>query len=168
MGRLRVLERPVLRRPVLKRPVLKRPAIKTATARHLAKERRMTGARTSTLAGLRGSIARIESDVAAAATAADRVTLGHAAADAALEGGLVLGAVHEIFAEGRQSAAATGFVAGLARRVSVRRPLLWVRQDFAEQEAGALSMSGFSELGLDPRLVVSVRAPDVETGPRTT
>jgi protein ImuA len=128
----------------------------------------MTGARTSTLAGLRGSIARIESDVAAAATAADRVTLGHAAADAALEGGLVLGAVHEIFAEGRQSAAATGFVAGLARRVSVRRPLLWVRQDFAEQEAGALSMSGFSELGLDPRLLVSVRAPDVESALRTT
>jgi protein ImuA len=126
----------------------------------------MTGARTSTLASLRGSIARIESDVAAA-TAADRVTLGHEAADAALGGGLALGAVHEIFAEGRQSGAATGFVAGLARRVSARRPLLWVRQDFAEQESGALSMSGFSELGFDPRLVVSVRAPDVEAALRT-
>jgi protein ImuA len=127
----------------------------------------MTGARTSTLASLRGSIARIERDVAAA-IAADRVTLGHEAADAALGGGLARGAVHEIFAEGRQSAAATGFVAGLVRRVSARRPLLWVRQDFAEQESGALSMSGFSELGLDPRLVVSVRAPDVESALRTT
>jgi protein ImuA len=127
----------------------------------------MTGARMSTLATLRGSIARIESDVAAATTAADRVTLGHGLADAALGGGLARGAVHEIFAEGRQSAAATGFVAGLARRVSTRRPLLWVRQDFAEQESGALSMSGFSELGLDPRLVVSVRAPDVESALRT-
>ena len=73
----------------------------------------MTGARTSTLATLRGSIARIESQEA---SAPDRVTLGHVLADAALGGGLALGAVHEIFAEGRQSAAATGFVAGLVRR----------------------------------------------------
>src|SRR5258708_780091 len=137
----------------------------TATADIFRKERRMTGARMSTLATLRGSIARIESNVADA-TAAERVTLGHGLADAALQGGLALGAVHEIFAEGRQSAAATGFVAGLARRVGAR-PLLWVRQDFAELESGALSMSGWSELGLDPRLVVTVRAPDVETALRT-
>jgi protein ImuA len=125
----------------------------------------MTGARTSTLATLRGSIARIESQEA---SAPDRVTLGHGLADAALGGGLALGTVHEIFAEGRQSAAATGFVAGLVRRLGARRPLLWVRQDFAELESGALSMSGLSELGLDPRLVVSVRAPDVESALRTT
>ena len=124
----------------------------------------MTGARMSTLATLRGSIARIETDADGGAT--ERVTLGHAAADAALQGGLALGAVHEVFAEGRQSAAATGFVAGLARRLGARRPLLWVRQDFAEIESGALSMSGFRELGLDPRLVVSVRAPDVEAALR--
>ena len=76
--------------------------------------------------------------------------------------------MHEVFAEGRQSAAATGFIAGLARRVTARRPLLWVRQDFTEIESGALSMSGWSELGLDPRLLVTVRAPDVETALRTT
>ena len=125
----------------------------------------MTGARTSTLATLRGSIARIESQEA---LAPDRVTLGHGLADAALGGGLVRGAVHEIFAEGRQSAVATGFVAGLVRRLGARRPLLWVRQDFAELESGALSMNGFLELGLDPRQVVSVRAPDVESALRTT
>jgi protein ImuA len=129
------------------------------------KERRMTGARTRTLASLRGSIERIETHDA---TAPDRAALGHAQADVALKGGLALGAVHEVFAEGRQSAAATGFIAGLARRVSAGRPLLWVRQDFAEIESGALSMSGWSELGLDPRLVVTVRAPDVETALRTT
>src|ERR1700704_6866545 len=127
---------------------------------HIFQERRMTGARTSTLARLRGSIERIETHDA---IAPDRVALGHAGADAALQGGLALGAVHEVLAEGRQSAAATGFIAGLARRVSARRPLLWVRQDFAEIESGALSMSGFNELGLDPRRVVSVRAPDVES-----
>ena len=125
----------------------------------------MTGVRTRTLTRLRGSIERIETNDA---PAPDRVALGHAEADAALRGGLALGAVHEVFAEGRQSAAATGFIAGLARRVSARRPLLWVRQDFTEIESGALSMSGWSELGLDPRRVVTVRAPDVETALRTS
>jgi protein ImuA len=125
----------------------------------------MTGARMNTLAALRGSIERIETHDA---TAPDRISLGHADADAALQGGLALGAVHEVFAEGRHSAPATGFIAGLARRVSARLPLLWVRQDFTEVESGALSMSGWSELGLDPRLVVTVRAPDVDTALRTT
>jgi protein ImuA len=130
----------------------------------------MSGARTTTLATLRGRIAGIESPEVAASdgiNGGDRVTLGHAGADAALQGGLARGAVHEIFSEGRQSAAATGFVAGLARRLGTR-PLLWVRQDFAEREAGALSMRGFAELGLDPQRVVTVRAPDVETALRTT
>ena len=124
----------------------------------------MSGARTRTLASLRGSIERIETHDD---PESDWVTLGHAGADAALRGGLALGAVHEVFAEGRQSAAATGFIAGLAWRVSAKRPLLWVRQDFAEIESGALSMSGWRELGLDPRLVVMVRAHDVETVLRT-
>jgi hypothetical protein len=76
--------------------------------------------------------------------------------------------MHEVFAEGgRQGATATGFIAGLAGRVAARRPLLWIRQDFAEIEAGALSMSGLAELGLDPRLLVTVRAADVEAALRT-
>ena len=110
----------------------------------------MTGARTNTLASLRGSIERIEAHADASAPA--RVALGHAEADATLQGGLALAAVHEVFAEGRQSAAATGFIAGLAGRVAARRPLVWIRQDFAEIESGALSMAGLAELGLDPRL----------------
>src|SRR4051812_47348526 len=119
----------------------------------------MRGARTSTLASLRGSIERIEAHADTAALA--RVALGHADADAALQGGLALAAMHEVFAEaGRQTAAATGFIAGLAGRVAARRPLLWVRQDFTEIESGALSMSGLAELGLDPRLLVTVRAAD--------
>ena len=56
---------------------------------------------------------------------------------------------------------------GLAGRVAARRPLVWVRQDFSEIESGALSMSGFSELGLDPRLLVTVRASDVDSALRT-
>jgi hypothetical protein len=111
----------------------------------------MSGARTNTLAGLRGRIERIEAHGDAGAMR--KVTLGHSDADATLQGGLALGAMHEVFTEtGRQSAAATGFVAGLAGRVAARRPLLWVRQDFAALESGALSISGLAELGLDPRL----------------
>ena len=126
----------------------------------------MTGARTNTLATLRGSIERIESH--GDAYTPDRVALGHADADATLQGGLAVGAMHEVFADaGRQSAAATGFVAGLAGRVGARRPMVWVRQDFTEIESGALSMSGLAELGLDPRCLVTVRAADVDTALRT-
>src|SRR5437667_2767359 len=125
----------------------------------------MSTARTSTLANLRGRIERIETH--GDAHDLTKVALGHAAADATLCGGLALAAVHEVFAEGHQSAAATGFVAGLAGRVAARRPLVWVRQDFTEIESGALSMSGLAELGLDPRLLVTVRAADVDTALRT-
>src|SRR3954471_6431995 len=124
-------------------------------------QRRMMSARMSTLATLRGDIARVETGDGMLRSG--HVALGHAEADAALQGGLARGAMHEIFAEaGRQSAAATGFIAGLSGRIAARRPLLWVRQDFAEREAGALSMSGFAELGLNPRLLVSVHASDAE------
>src|SRR5882757_9891247 len=120
----------------------------------------------STLATLRGSIERIEAH--GDPYTPGRVALGHADADATLQGGLAVGAMHEVFAEaGRQSAAATGFIAGLAGRVAARRPLVWVRQDFTEIESGALSMSGLAELGLDPRLLVTVRAVDVDTALRT-
>ena len=126
----------------------------------------MSGARTNTLAGLRGRIERIEAHGDAGAMR--KVALGHADADATLQGGLALGAMHEVFTEtGRQSAAATGFVAGLAGRVAARRPLLWVRQDFAALESGALSMSGLAELGLDPQRLVTVHAADVDSALRT-
>jgi len=120
-------------------------------------------ARTSTLAALRGTIDRLEGDV----DGLSRVALGHAGADTMLQGGLVRGALHEVFADsGRHGAAATGFIAGLAHRVARQRPLVWVRQDFLDIESGALSMHGLSELGLDPRRVVMVRAADAESALR--
>jgi protein ImuA len=129
-------------------------------------ERRMGGARIGTLASLRGRIERIEAPCDAHAQ--NRIALGHAGVDAALRGGLAVATVHEVFAEGHQSAAATGFIAGLAGRVTARRPLVWVRQDFSEIESGALSMSGLTELGLDPRALVTVRATDADAALRTT
>src|SRR5229473_6075474 len=128
-------------------------------------KRRMTGARINTLAALRGDIERIETP--GDLHALNRVALGHAEVDTMLRGGLAVAAVHEVFAEGHQGAAATGFIAGLAGRVAPQRPLVWVRQDFSEIESGALSMSGLAELGLDPRLLVTVRAADVDTALRS-
>jgi len=61
-------------------------------------------AHTSTVAALRGSIERIEAH--GETYSPRRVALGHADADATLQGGLALGAMHEVFADaGRQSAA---------------------------------------------------------------
>jgi protein ImuA len=115
----------------------------------------------STLAALRNRIERIETH--GAEHLPRRMPLGHADADASLQGGLALGAVHEVFAQaGRQSAAATGFVAGLAGRAAGRRPIVWIRQDFTEIESGAVSTSGLVELGFDPRLLVTVCASDVD------
>src|SRR6201995_177153 len=114
----------------------------------------------STLATLRARIERIETH---GAVAPNRIALGHPEADAARQGGRARGALHEVFAEGgRHGATATGFIAGLMARVSARRPLVWVRQDFCELEAGSLSMHGFCEFGLDPRCLVTVRAAPVE------
>ena len=124
----------------------------------------MSSARTSTLASLRRRIERLEQG---AAHDLNKVALGHMAADTTLQGGLARAAVHEVFAEGHQGATATGFVTGLAGRVSPRRPLVWVRQDFSEIETGALSMSGLCELGLDPRLLVTVRSQDTDAALRT-
>ena len=125
----------------------------------------MSGAYPRTLASLRDDIARIEAGITVSVPG--RAALGHDGADAVLQGGLVRGALHEVFAEGRHSASAAGFIAGLAHRVSAERPLLWVRQDFAAAECGAVSMAGWRELGFDPRRLVTVQAPDVETALRT-
>lgn len=115
------------------------------------------------LASLRRQVERLET--AGGERLSDRIVLGHAEADAALKGGLALGAMHEVFsARGDQAATATGFILGLARRAALtRRFVLWIRQDFAALESGDLAMSGFAELGLDPRHVVAVRAPNAET-----
>ena len=62
----------------------------------------MTSARRSTLASLQGAISRLEADTMP--QAAERVALGHAEADAMLQGGLMRGVLHEVFAlETRQA-----------------------------------------------------------------
>lgn len=124
----------------------------------------MSSAHTTALVQLKQTLDRLETG----GGALSRVALGHGEADAVLQGGLVRGAMHEVYAEGRHSTAATGFVAGLAHRLASGRPLVWVRQDFMQIESGALSMAGFRELGLDPRLLIVVQAVDAETALRAT
>ena len=102
----------------------------------------MTGARTNTLATFarqhrahRGAMAR--------RMRLHSVALGHAERRCGAAGRpCARPRCMRCLPKGRQSAAATGFIAGLAGRVTARRPLVWVRQDFAEIESGALSMSG--------------------------
>jgi protein ImuA len=116
---------------------------------------------------LRSEVERLETGGGERLSA--RTALGAAGADAVLKGGLAQGAMHEVFAaESVQSAAATGFVLGLARRLTQgKRFVLWIRQDFSSIESGDLSMAGFAELGLDPSHIVVVRAPTAEIVLRT-
>jgi protein ImuA len=127
----------------------------------------MTLAHARNLASLRNEVERLETG--GGERLLERRSLGHAGVDAALKGGLALGSMHEVFAgAGAQAAAATGFALGLTRRVTQgKRFVLWIRQDFSAIESGDLSMTGFAELGLDPRHLVVVRAPTADIVLRT-
>ena len=89
-------------------------------------------------------------------------SLGHAAADLCLKGGLQRGVLHEVFAVPGHEAAATGFVAGLAMRAGDAKHLLWIRQDFSALEYGELSATGCMALGLDPERLLMLCAGNAE------
>lgn len=95
------------------------------------------------------------------APAAGLVPLGVPAIDAALGGGVARSALHELQSQWTADVAAlTGFAIGLALRAADGQPILWVRQDFAEIEAGGVHPPGLAELGLDPGRLLLVRAQD--------
>jgi protein ImuA len=84
--------------------------------------------------------------------------------DALLAGGLRRDGLHEIRSGlSRDSGAATGFAAAiLARLADVdARPILWVVESAAAEEAGTLYGVGLARLGLDPKrlIIVRVRKP---------
>jgi protein ImuA len=87
------------------------------------------------------------------------VPLGVADANAVLAGGLRPGAQHEVFAE---DWGASGFAACLAIRAMGKKPLFWIRTDYAAMEYGALSATGFLELGGDPEKLFLLRAANSE------
>lgn len=84
-----------------------------------------------------------------------RTPLGHAQADRALRGGLMRGALHEVFAV---DAAGSGFAAALARRAAGSKRLLWIVQDYSTLEHGQVSATGLTEFGIDPTAVLLMRA----------
>lgn len=94
---------------------------------------------------------------------ADLRPLGVAAVDHVLGGGLAAGRLHEVFArEPQAEASAMGFTVMLALRLlrgaagPGASPLLWLREEAAQQRAG-LCGAGLAELGLDPaRLILGV------------
>lgn len=107
----------------------------------------------SVLAGTRAH------ESAAAAT----VPVGFAALDEMLQGGLASAAVHEIYgAEAADASAATGLALAFALRLGAGRPLVWVRQDFCDVEAGEPYMPGLVEHGFSPEAITLVRARDAQ------
>jgi protein ImuA len=96
------------------------------------------------------------------------VALGHPGADECLRGGLQKGALHEVFAGDGHGIAAVGFAMALAARMSGKKPLLWIRQDYAALEYGELAGSGCLELGRAARDVLLLRVADAKDGLRAT
>ena len=81
--------------------------------------------------------------------------------DKILGGGVVRGALHEIFAEGAGSPA-IGFAAALALVLAGRKPLFWIAADFAILEYGRICANGFAELGGDPGQLILLRLAHVK------
>ena len=90
-----------------------------------------------------------------------RFTLGLDRIDAYLDPGPCLFCLHDIHAETTADAVgANAFALGLASRATRERPLAWVVQSLASQEAGGLHGSGLHEWGLRPETVLVVRVRD--------
>lgn len=108
---------------------------------------------------LRREVARLERG--SSASAAMRFATGAPGLDAALGGGLVRGAMHELFAGSiLDEASAAAFAVGLALRASPAAPIVWVRQDFVGLELGEIYAPGLAELGLSPERLILVKARD--------
>ena len=90
-----------------------------------------------------------------------RLGLGVPAIDAALGGGLLLGAVHELHsARPRDHGALAGFAAALAALINANkddRQIVWIQHDFAAVEAGHL----YDLCGLPLSSLVVVQVPRV-------
>jgi protein ImuA len=117
------------------------------------------------LRALRRSIAVLETAGARAIRepkTAPFAGLDHAGLDHALGGGIVRGAVHEVFAAtAPDGAAARGFAALLAlRAASPGRPLLWLSEDALLREIGEPNAEGLADMGLAPDAALLVRARD--------
>jgi protein ImuA len=93
---------------------------------------------------------------------AQRIPLGHARLDRMLAGGLRLGALHEVVAaQAGDHPAAAGFALALAACLHAARrlrPIIWIGEDFAALEQGALYGPGLALHGIDPACLLLVHA----------
>jgi protein ImuA len=97
------------------------------------------------------------------------VALGAPPIDAALGGGLALGALHELVPTAPvHLAAASGFAAALAARASARRgqvssevpgQVLWIATDFAAGEGGGPYGPGLDLFGMPSAHLIALRVP---------
>jgi protein ImuA len=92
----------------------------------------------------------------------NRITLGVAALDDRLEGGLARGDLHELFAGSvEDSSTAAGFALMLTLRgARPGQPVIWIREGRCIRQTGRLHAPGLVELGLDPRDVILIDADD--------
>lgn len=110
------------------------------------------------LAALRRAIACIERANGSFANEGTKIPLGHAAADEALQGGIIRGALHEVYASERDGVSASAFAAMLALRILRESSyILWVRQDFTAQQCGELCAQGLVDLGINPDRLLLVK-----------
>ncbi len=117
---------------------------------------------TSSLARLRQRIAALSGGAGPGRSGAvgPCFTLGVAAVDVRLGGGLAHGALHEV--QGRHAASQAGFALMLAARAMQEgaRPLLWITSDARTRMDGALYGPGLVELGIDPARLFLIQSPD--------
>jgi protein ImuA len=91
-----------------------------------------------------------------------RFSLGHAALDQRLGGGLAAGALHELCSDQPgDHASASAFALMLACRAAGQdKPILWVREDKGARFHGGLYAPGMVDLGVDPDRIILIQAPD--------
>jgi protein ImuA len=84
---------------------------------------------------------------------------GLAPLDTALGGGLARGALHEVAAVSEAHVtAAAGFISGIARNKRAKNNIVWIAEDMAVAESGALYGCGLDEFGLPPERLLLVNA----------
>lgn len=111
------------------------------------------------LSALRQRIAKFEP--ALVAKASGLFTLGVTRIDQRLHGCLTCAALHEVFADEADSAAATAFALILALRGgALSKPILWICEDRVQRRYGKLYGLGLVELGADPDRFIFVHTPD--------
>jgi protein ImuA len=92
---------------------------------------------------------------------ATQVAFGAEALDARLRGGLLRGALHEVYAShALDVASAAAFALLLAWRASEGKPILWVREEASARLKGKPYGLGLVELGMPPDTLLLVNAPN--------